>query len=151
MAQQEKPTVSVYLCYDDAAEAIDFYKKVFGATEPGARITEPDGKIGHAEIHIGNTAIMLSDEYPGMGVVSPKSLGMPHMSLVLSVDDVDAVADRAVAAGMEVERPVEDQFYGARAGWFRDPFGYRWSIQTQTETLSNEELLARAAKLYEGQ
>jgi PhnB protein len=135
-----------YLCVKGAAKAIEFYKRAFGAVET-MRIGD-DSTIGHAEITIGDAVIMLSDEYPDMGVRSPESIGGTPVAIHLYFEDVDAVAARAIAAGATVLRPVEDQFYGDRGGKLRDPFGHEWQIATHIEDVSPEEMKARAAKLY---
>jgi PhnB protein len=131
-----------YLCCQDAARAIDFYKQAFGATEV-MRLAEPSGRIGHAEIKIGEAVIMLADEYPEMGVRSPLSLGGTPVAIHLYVSDVDALAERAVAAGATVLRPVADQFYGDRSGTISDPFGHRWFLATHTEDVSPQEMRQR--------
>jgi PhnB protein len=138
-----------YICVKDAAAAIEFYKKAFGATEL-VRIGDPSGKIGHAEIKIGEAPIMLSDEFPEMGVLSPPSIGGSPAGFLLYFEDVDAVARQAVAAGAKALRPVEDQFYGDRAGKLQDPFGHIWWIATRKEDVSYEEMKERAAKLFGG-
>lgn len=120
--------VSTYLCVRGAAEAIDFYARAFGAEER-YRLPNPDGTLGHTEITIGDTLLMLSDEAPQLGVVSPLAQIGHCMSLVLDVDDVDAAWQRALAAGATVERPLKDEPYG-RSGWLVDPFGHRWSLIT---------------------
>jgi PhnB protein len=125
-------TATPYLILKDAASAIEFYKKVFGATEL-ARLVQPDGKIGHAEIKIGDSRIMIADEYQEMGILSPPSLGGSAVIIHLYVEDVDALARRMIAAGAKVLRPVEDQFYGDRAGKLADPFGHVWIIATRKE------------------
>ncbi|MEX2246283.1 MAG: VOC family protein [Dehalococcoidia bacterium] len=130
--------VTAYLCADGAAEAIEFYKKAFGAEER-ARMAGPDGRIGHAEITIGATTLMLSDEWPEMGVRSPKSLNGYSVSFVLEVHDVDAAFKRAVDAGAKVERPLKDEPYG-RGGWVIDPFGHRWSIMTSNPDFKPEDM-----------
>ena len=114
--------VTPYLCVDGAITAIDFYGEVFGATER-MRMPEADGKIGHAELQIGDSVIMLSDEYPEMGIRSPKAIGGSPVTMSVYVEDVDSVFDRAVKAGAKTLRPVEDQFYGDRSGQFEDPSG----------------------------
>lgn len=121
------PRVTAYLCAKGAAEAIDFYKKAFGAEEIGERIAGDEGTIGHAMIRIGATEIMIADEYPGMGVLSPATLKGNSVSFVLDVSHADAAFAQAVATGAEVERPLQDEFFG-RAGWVIDPFGHRWCI-----------------------
>lgn len=141
------PGATPYLCVRNAAAAIEFYKTAFGATE-SMRIGDPAGKIGHAEIRIGSAPIMLSDEFPEMGVVSPQTLGGSPVGIHLYVEDVDALAGRAVAAGAKVLRPVEDQFYGDRAGKLEDPFGHAWWLSTRKEDMSPEEMKKRAAALF---
>ena len=136
------PRATPYLCCKDAARAIEFYKKAFGATE-AMRLSEPGGRIGHAEIRIGDAPIMLSDEYPEMDVRSPQSLGGSPVLIHLYVDDVDALASRAVAAGAKLLRPVADQFYGDRSGTLTDPFGHRWMIATRKEDVSAAEMRKR--------
>ena len=151
MAASVKPipegyhSVTPYLIVSDAAGAIEFYKKAFGATEL-VRMPAPGGRVGHAELRIGNSRVMLADEFPDMGARSPKAFGGSPVSLHLYVDDVDAVAKRALAAGAKELRPVKDQFYGDRLGSVTDPFGHIWHISTHKEDLSPEELKRRAAK-----
>jgi PhnB protein len=137
-----------YLCVKGAAEAIEFYKKAFGATEV-MRMGQPDGRIGHAEIKIGNAPIMLADEFPEMGVLSPQTLGGTPVTIHLYVEDVDALAKQAIAAGARVLRPIGDQFYGDRGGKLEDPFGHAWWIATHKEDLSPEEMQKRAAALFD--
>jgi PhnB protein len=137
-------TATPYLIIKDATRAIEFYKKAFGATELMCR-ADPSGRIGHAEIRIGNSPIMLADEAPEMGYRSPQSLGSSPVSILLYVEDVDAVFSQAVAAGAKVERPVKDQFYGDRSGGVTDPFGHVWHIATHIEDVAPEELRKRAA------
>ncbi len=137
-------SVTPYLIIKNAAEAIDFYKKAFGATEL-FRMDQPDGKIGHAEIKIGDSPIMLSDEFPEMGHRGPQSLGGSPVSIMLYVEDVDAVVNRATTAGAKLDRPVEDKFYGDRTGSLTDPFGHIWHIGTHKEDVSPEEMEKRAA------
>ena len=139
-------TVTPYLIIKDAASAIEFYKKAFGATEL-ERMADPDGKVRHAEIKIGNSPIMLADEFPEMGARSPQSFGGSPVSFYLYVEDVDAVFSQAVAAGAKVLAPVEDQFYGDRRGAVTDPFGHVWYIATHKEDVSPEEMRKRAAAL----
>ena len=141
------PGVTPYLCVGDAAAAIEFYAKAFGAAEI-VRIGAPGGKIGHAEIRIAGAPIMLSDEYPDTGVRSPRALGGSPVTMHLYVEDVDAFAGRAVAAGAKVLRPVADQFYGDRGGKFEDPFGHIWWIATHQEDVSAEEMRRRAEALF---
>jgi len=139
-------SVTPYLIVKGAANAIDFYKKVFGATEL-MRFAGPGGTIGHAEIKIGDSPIMLADEHPQMGYRSPASLGGTPVSIMLYVDDVDKVVDGAVKAGANLERAVADQFYGDRNGTIHDPYGHVWTIATHQEDVSQEEMERRAAAL----
>jgi PhnB protein len=131
-----------YLSCKNAAGAIDFYKKAFGATEL-MRMAQPDGRVGHAEIQIGAARIMLADEFPEMGFRSPRSLGGSPVGIHIYVADVDALADRAVAAGATLLRPVADQFYGDRSATLEDPYGHRWFFATHKEDVSPEELRRR--------
>jgi PhnB protein len=155
MADKVKPipagyhSVTPYLAVDDAAGAIAFYKKAFGAVEV-MRMPAPGGKVGHAEVEIGGSRIMLADEYPDMDFRSPKAFGGSPVSLHLYVEDVDAVARQAVAAGAKELRPVKDQFYGDRTGSFKDPFGHVWHLATHKEDLSPDELRAAAAMANKG-
>ncbi|MGH3327437.1 MAG: VOC family protein [Streptomycetales bacterium] len=143
------PRVSPYLCVDGAAAAIDFYSGVFGAHER-MRMPAPEGKIGHAELQIGDSLIMLADEFPDMGARGPKSIGGTPVTLSLYVDDVDAVFGRAVKAGATELQPVENKFYGDRAGQFEDPFGHRWSVASHVEDVSPDEMSRRAAEATGG-
>lgn len=142
------PQVVASLSVDGAAAAIDFYHEVFGASER-MRMPGPEGKIGHAELEIGDSLIMLADEYPEMGIRGPKAIGGTAVTLNVYVDDVDTVFDRAVRAGAKALRPVEDQFYGDRSGQFEDPFGHRWSVATHVEDVPPEEMAKRAAEAAE--
>ncbi|MBI3515973.1 MAG: VOC family protein [Proteobacteria bacterium] len=146
-------SVTPYLVVDGAARAIAFYVQAFGATEV-LRIPADDGRIGHAEIEIGSSHVMLSDEYPEMGARSPKSIGGSPVSLLLYVTDVDQTVAQAVAAGATVQRPVEDKFYGDRSGSLVDPFGHIWHVSTHTEDVAPDELKRRAedymAKMKQG-
>lgn len=144
-----KTQVIPYLHVKGADRAIEFYQQAFGATEV-MRLAEPGGRIGHAEIHIGESRVMLADEYPEHAIVGPQTLGGSPVSLSLSVDDVDAVVARAVAAGARLLRPVADQFYGERTGKLEDPFGHVWHISTTTEEVSVEEMQRRFAAMYHG-
>jgi len=137
-------TATPYLIVNDAALAIEFYKEAFGATEL-LRMAKPDGKIGHAEIRIDDSTIMLADEFPEMGARSPQSFGGSPVSIFLYVENVDAVFAQTVAAGAVVQRPVADQFYGDRMGGVKDPFGHAWYIATHVEDVSPEEMRKRAA------
>lgn len=136
-------SVTPYLIVKGADRAIDFYKKVFGAAQR-MRMDGPNGTVGHAEIEIDDSIIMLADEFPDMGFRSPQSLGGTGVSLHLYVKDVDACFNRAVAAGANALRPVQDQFYGDRSGTVEDPFGHVWTISTHKEDLSPEELQKRS-------
>jgi PhnB protein len=136
--------VTPYLIVDGASAAIDFYKQIFGATEL-FRLAGPDGKLGHAELQIGDSRIMLADEFPAMGARGPRSMGGSPVKLLLYVEDVDALVARAVAAGAKLVRPVEDQFYGDRAGGLEDPFGHYWHVATHKEDVSPEEMEKRSA------
>ena len=133
-----------YLSLSEAARAIDFYKQAFGAREV-MRMPAPQGKIGHAEIRIGDAPIMLADECPEMNFRSPQSLGGSPVNIVIYVNDVDALVNQAVAAGAKLLRPVQDQFYGDRMGVLQDPFGHSWSFATHIEDVPPEELQKRAA------
>ena len=133
-----------YLAIKGAAEAMEFYKKGFGAVET-MRMTRPDGRVGHAELKIGKAKLMLADEHPEIGFVGPRTLGGSTVTIHIYVEDVDALAAKAEAAGAKVLRPVADQFYGDRTGQFEDPFGHRWSFATHKEDVSNEEMKKRAA------
>jgi PhnB protein len=135
-------SVTPYLCCKDAGAAIEFYKKAFGATEV-MRMPAPGGKVGHAEIQIGDSRVMLADEFPDMGFLSPQSVGGSPVMIHLYVDDVDVTAGKAVAAGAKVTRAVEDQFYGDRGGQFDDPFGHKWYVSTHKEDVSPEEVRKR--------
>jgi PhnB protein len=136
-----------YLCIKGAAQAIDFYKSAFGARETMARITDATGRIGHAEIEIGGSTLMMADEHPEHRFVSPQTLGGAHMQLVVNVPDVDVMVTRAVAAGGHLTRPIANQFYGHRTGEITDPFGYRWTLSTKVEDVSEEEMQRRAQAL----
>jgi PhnB protein len=133
-----------YLCIKGVAQAIDFYARAFGARERMTRIVDASGRVGHAEIDIGGATVMMADEHPELKFVSPETLGGAHMQLFVSVPDVDAMVQRAVAAGGRLTRPVADQFYGHRTGEITDPFGYRWTLSTKTEDLTDEEIARRA-------
>jgi len=149
MSESKNASFAPYLCVNDAARAIDFYTQAFGAVEQ-FRIGEPGQKIGHAELLINGNMLMLSDEFPEMGGKSAATLGGSPVTLCLIVDDVDAVAARAVAAGAKVRRAVENQFYGHRGGLFEDPFGHLWWVATEIEQVSPEEMKRRAAELFGG-
>jgi len=138
-------TVTPYLHVKDASRAIDFYKRAFGASEK-VRMPMSDGRIGHAELQIGNSMIMLADEFPERNVKGPQSLGGTAVGLCLYVEDCDSLFNQAVAAGAKVDRPLADQFYGDRSGTVIDPFGHQWSIMTHTEDVSPEEMKKRMAQ-----
>jgi PhnB protein len=135
-------SVTPYLCVDDAARAIEFYKEAFGATEI-MRMGAPGGKIGHAEVKIGDSVIMLADEFPEINFRSPRTVGGPSSHFMIYVEDVDARVEQAVKAGAKLTRPVKDQFYGDRTGGVEDPFGHVWFIATHIEDLTLEEIKKR--------
>jgi PhnB protein len=151
MAGKVKPipegyhSVTPYLSVNGAAAAIDFYKKAFGAKEL-FRMGGPEGKIGHAEIQIGDSRVMLADEHPEMNFRSPKSIGGCPVHLYIYVEDVDATFATAVGAGATVKRPLKNEFYGDRSASLEDPFGHCWGIATHIEDLSAEEIEKRAAE-----
>ena len=136
-------TATPYLIVAGAAEAIDFYKRAFGATEL-LRMADPQGRVGHAEIKIGDSVIMLADEHPAMGYRGPRSLGGSSVSILLYLENVDGVFERAIRAGAKAQRAVTDQFYGDRSGTLEDPFGHVWTIATHVEDVPAEELQRRA-------
>jgi PhnB protein len=143
------PQVTPYLSVAGAAAAIEFYGKVLGTTER-MRMAGPDGRVGHAELELGGSVIMLADEYPDMGSRSPKTLGGTPVTIHVYVQDVDSVFDRAIKEGATSLRPVENQFYGDRAGQFEDPFGHRWNVATHVEDVPPEEMDKRAAEAMSG-
>jgi PhnB protein len=136
-------TASPYLCVDDAAGAIEYYKRAFGAKERG-RMESPEGKIAHAALEIGDSVVMLSDAFPQFVTRPPKEVGATTMSVFLYVEDVDTVVKQAVDAGATIEREVEDQFWGDRFGSVTDPFGHNWAIATHIEDVPPEEMAERA-------
>jgi PhnB protein len=138
-------SVTPYLFIKGAASAIDFYKNVFGATEL-MRMPGPNGQIMHAELRIGDSIVMLSDENPQMSALSPQSLGGTAAGLNVYIADVDAVTQKAVDAGAKIVRPVKDQFYGDRSGTLIDPFGHMWSVATHVEDVSPEEMQKRMSQ-----
>lgn len=148
MASQVKPvppgyhTATPYLILSDAASAIDFYKRAFGATEI-FRMAIPGGKIGHAEIKIGDSILMLADEMPSATNRSPQSLGGSAVGIFLYVDKVDTVFDTAVKAGAKIEQPLADMFWGDRYGKLSDPFGHQWALATHIEDVAPEEMEKR--------
>ena len=141
--------VTPYLCIKGAGSAIEFYRKAFGATEL-MRVSGPGGSVGHAEIEIGGSRLMLADEFPAMNFRGPQSVGGTPVHIHLYVEDVDAMFDRAVKAGAKVLRGVADQFYGDRSGSVEDPFGHVWHLATHKEDLSIEEVQRRAAQMKAG-
>jgi PhnB protein len=136
-----------YLRVHNAAEAIDFYHRAFDASEL-FRLTEPTGRIGHAEIKIGNATIMLADEYPENGVTGPRTLGGTTVAIHIHVGNVDEAFAQAVAAGATVVRPLKDQFYGERSGTVRDPFGHEWLLGGHLETMTTDEMQRRYNALF---
>jgi PhnB protein len=136
-------TITPYLTVDGADRAIEFYEKAFGAKERG-RMQSPDGRIAHAELAIGDSVVMLSDAFPQFATKAPTELGGTSASVMMYVEDVDAVVEQAVAAGASLEREVEDQFWGDRFGAVVDPFGHMWSIATHVEDVAPEEMAKRA-------
>jgi PhnB protein len=132
-------SITPYLTCRDAARAVEFYKQAFGAEARGV-MHDPDGKVMHAELRIGDSVIMLADEYPAFGSVSPQAIGGSATGLHIYVENVDSAFDRAVKAGAIVEMPVGDMFWGDRYGKLRDPFGHKWSIATHKADLSAEEM-----------
>ncbi|HEY8217118.1 MAG TPA: VOC family protein [Acidimicrobiia bacterium] len=136
-------SVTPYLIIDGASNAIDFYEKVFG-TKERMRMPMPDGRVGHAELELGDSVIMLADEFPDMEIKGPGTIGGSPVNIHIYVDDVDATFDRAVAAGADVLQPLENKFYGDRAAQLRDPFGHVWSIATHVEDVAPDEMQKRA-------
>lgn len=143
-------TATPYLIVSGGAKALDYYQQAFGAIEL-FRLADPSGKIGHAEIKIGDSILMLADEHPEMGAKSPATIGGTPVGIMLYVEDVDSRFAQAVAAGGTVERPVKDQFYGDRSGTLVDPFGHKWTISTHKEDLSPEEVGRRAEEFMKQQ
>lgn len=139
-------SVTLYICVRGAKDAIAYYQKAFGAKEIKSMPDEKTGKICHAELKIGDSMLMLADEFPEMNFLSPQSLGGSPTMICLYVEDCDAVFKKAVDAGAQVVRPLTDQFYGDRSGTITDPFGHVWTIATHKEDLSDEEIHARAEK-----
>lgn len=136
------PTVTPYLIVDGASAAIEFYCSVLGATER-MRMPAPDEKVGHAELEIGDSVIMLADEFPDMDALGPRAVGGSPVSLHVYVEDADSVFDRALGAGAKALRTVEERFYGDRSGQFEDPFGHRWDVATHVEDVSPDEMAKR--------
>jgi PhnB protein len=143
------PQVTPYLHVDGANAAIDFYGKVLGAQER-FRMDGPEGTIGHAELQLGDSIIMLSDEFPDRDVRGPKSVGGTPVTISVYVEDVDSVFEAALAEGATELRAVENQFYGDRTGQFEDPFGHRWSVATHVEDVPPDEMEKRAAEAMSG-
>lgn len=140
-------SVTAHLIARDAAAALDFYRRAFGAHEL-YRLTEPSGKVGHAEFEIGNTRLMIADEYPNFGALSATAIGGSPVKLLLYVPDADAAFRQALAAGATELRPVQDQFYGDRSGMVIDPFGFTWSIATHIKDVSPEDMQAQFNKAF---
>ena len=139
------PRVIPSLIVDGAAAAIEFYEAVLGASVR-LRMDSPDGKVGHAELQLGDSVIMLADEFPDMGFVGPKAVGGTPVTIMVYVDDVDAVFQQALSAGATELQAVENQFYGDRSGQFEDPYGHRWSVATHIEDVPDDEMMQRAAE-----
>jgi uncharacterized glyoxalase superfamily protein PhnB len=138
----------VYVCVPDADRAIDFYSRAFGAREK-MRLTEPSGRVGHAELAFGAHTVMLSEEFPEYGIRAPERGATLPFVVHLHVDDADAMIQRAVAAGATVVRPAKDEFYGERSGRVRDPFGYEWLIGHQVEEVTPSEMQRRYTAMFE--
>lgn len=141
-------SVTPYLTVDGAAKAIEFYAEAFGATEVLRMPMGDSGRIAHAEIRIGDSHVMLSEEWPDMNILAPTSRGGPTSSNLIYVEDVDAAYARALAAGATAERPPENQFWGDRMGTLADPFGHRWSLATHVEDVSDDEMQRRMAEAF---
>ncbi|KAF0181864.1 MAG: PhnB protein [Alphaproteobacteria bacterium] len=142
--------IAPYICVRGAAEAIDFYVAAFGAVE-SFRLTEPEGKVGHAELHVGDGVLMISDEYPDFGAKAPPSFGGSPVSLHLSVADCDAAVARAEAVGATVLRAPKDEFYGDRSAMVACPFGYRWHLTAAREDITPEQMQARWTAMLLGE
>ncbi|HKY57120.1 MAG TPA: VOC family protein [Aeromicrobium sp.] len=138
------PRVTPYLIVDGAAAAIDFYGSVLGAAQRGDRMTTPDGKVGHAELTLGDSLIMLADESPDWGAIGPRTVGGTPVTVHVYVENVDDVFAKAIGAGATEVQPVTDQFYGDRSGQFEDPWGHRWNVATHVEDVPPEEMAERA-------
>ncbi|AKQ64502.1 Glyoxalase family protein [Myxococcus hansupus] len=145
----DTPQLAFALVVKDAPAALDFYTRAFGAREK-YRLTEPSGRVGHAEMTLGGVTLMLADEYPEYGITGPQSQGGTTCSLNLRVDDVDVAAQRAIDAGATLERPIKDEFYGDRAAHLRDPFGHRWALNARIEDVSPEEMQRRFTEMFKG-
>lgn len=144
------PELFAYLHIRNAADAIRFYSEAFGAEEK-LRLAEPSGRIGHAELEIGGTTLMLADEFPEHGILGPEAHGGTTVTLHLHVDNADEVIRRAVEAGAELEREPKDEFYGERSGVVRDPFGHRWNIGHSIEDVSSDEMQRRYTEVVQNQ
>ena len=140
-------SVTPYLIVDDGSRALEFYKKAFGAVEL-FRLEMPDGRLGHAEFTVGDSHVMLADEFPEMEALAPKTVGGTAVSLMIYTEDADAMFARALEAGAVALRPVADQFYGDRSGMLKDPFGHKWSIATHMEDVSAAELERRSQAMF---
>jgi PhnB protein len=145
----EYQNVIPYLIVDDASGAIDWYTAALGAKER-VRMGGPDGKVGHAELELGNCVVMLADEYPDMGIKSAKTIGGSPVNLCVYVEDVDSTFDGAVKTGATVLQAIEDKFYGDRAGQLADPYGHIWTVLTHIEDVSEEEMKRRMAAMPQG-
>ena len=143
------PRITTYLCVDGAVDAIEFYKSVLGVEERTR--SEHEGKVGHAELALDDSLFMVSDEYPEMGVIGPRTLGGTPVAMTVYVEDADATFAAALAAGATELRPVQDQFYGDRSGQFEDPWGHRWGVSTHIEDIDHEEMARRAAAVMGGE
>jgi PhnB protein len=139
-------SLTAYLIVKGAAAAIDFYKKAFGATE-SMRMPMPDGRVGHAELRIGDSVLMLADEFPEADAISPQALGGTTVGLMIYVDDADSMFNKAVSLGAKVKKPMADQFYGDRNGTLEDPWGHKWTIATHVEDVAPEEMERRLAAM----
>ena len=137
-----------YLCVRSTADAIEFYRRAFGATEK-FRLTEPSGRIGHAELDFGGTTLMLCDEFPEYGIRAPQTGAGTSVTIHIHVDNADTVIQRAVDAGAKLEVPPSDAFYGERSGAVRDPFGHRWNIGHHIEDVSTDEMQRRYSELLQ--
>jgi PhnB protein len=146
---EDYPRVTPYLIVGDGAAAIDFYTSVLGASER-MRMAGPDGKVGHAELNVGDSVIMLADEHPEMNAVGPKTVGGTPVSIHVYVEDSDSVFERAIEAGAKSLAPMEDKFYGDRSGSFEDPFGHHWNVATHVEDVPEEEMAKRAEEAMAG-
>jgi PhnB protein len=142
----EYPQVMPYLIVDGASEAIGFYRVVFGAEER-LRMDGPDGRVGHAELQIGEAVVMLADENNEMGIEGPRSIGGTPVTIHVYVEDADAAFERAVQGGAKPLQAVEDRFYGDRSGQFEDPYGHRWNVASHVEDISEQEMQRRAAEV----